>query len=77
MGRYDGQVWGSGLLSLSVRREGESGGFIVVDYSEIWVVDEVVDDNASMIGGGWVPWSMVGVEISCDNIVRVVEKLSE
>ena len=35
MGRYDGQVWGSGLLSLSVRREGESGGFIVVDYGEI------------------------------------------
>ena len=31
----DGKVRGSGLLSLSVGREGESGGFIVVDYSEI------------------------------------------
>ena len=77
MGWYDGQVWGSRLLSLLVGREGESSRFIVIDYCEVRVVDKVVNGDTSMIGGGGVPCGLIGIKISCDDFIMVVAELIE
>ena len=56
---------------------GQSGGLIVIDDCMGRVVNDIVDGYASMVVFRGVPRVVMSVEVSCEDIVGVIEKLVE